>query len=303
MSRRSGALALVLALSGGACGPSVTVTHLQPAPYNLGPARRLVLVEVGGSLSAESRLARSFLDQVAGSGVLSIQDATIASVRLAQLGSGTAAREAKEFRKKWPADVYVGIASDLQTHSRFERHKKKTEDGEVEIVRHWMEAECEVRVRLVDANDGHELAAFSVTQTGASAHGDTLTSDMRGDAEDRAIESAVADAVSQFAPRMVSEQISLDKKAPMAEEGLKLVEAGDLAGARKLWEKGLETNGQSAPLRYNLGALCEALRDRKSARQYYEDAIRLNPAESKYREALDALEARRRDTKALKNPG
>ena len=303
MSRRIGALALALAFSGWGCGPAVTVTHLQPAPYNLGPARRLVLVEVGGSFSAETRLAKAFLDQVAAGGVLTIQDATRESVRLAALGSGMAAREAKEFRKKWPADVYVGIGSELQAHSRFDRHKKKTDDGEVEVVRHWVEAECEVRVRLLDANDGRELASFSVTQAGESAHSDNVSSDMRTDAEDRAIESAVADAVSQFAPRMVSERISLDKEAPMAEAGLKLVEAGDLAGARRLWEQGLATNPTSAPLRYNLGALCEALRDRRAARQYYEDAIRLNPAESKYREALDALEARRRDTKALKNPG
>jgi tetratricopeptide (TPR) repeat protein len=303
MSKRSGALALALAISGWACGPSVTVTHLQPAPYNLGPARRLVLVEVGGSYAAETRLANAFLAQIAGGGVLTIQDATRESVRLASLGSGAAARDAREFRRKWPADVYVGIGSELQSRPRSERHKKKTDDGEVEVVRHWVEAECEVRVRLLDAADGRELASFSVSQSGESARADGVGSNMRADAEDRAIESAVADAVSQFAPRMVSERISLDKEAPLGEAGLKLVEAGDLAGARRLWEKGLEANGQSAPLRYNLGALCEALRDRRSARQYYEDAIRLNPAESKYREALDALEARRRDTKALKNPG
>jgi tetratricopeptide (TPR) repeat protein len=126
---------------------------------------------------------------------------------------------------------------------------------------------------------------------------------MRSDAEERAIDSAVADAVAQFAPRRVEERIALDKEAPLAKEGVALLENGDLAGARKLWEKALDANEKSAPLRYNLGALCEALRDRKAARLYYEDAIRLAPAESKYRDALEALEARRRDTKALKKSG
>ena len=292
-----------LALAASACGPAVTVTHLAPAPYNLGPARRLVLVEVGGSFLAEDRLAKSFLEQVAGGGVLSIQDATGDHLRLAALGSGTAARDAKEFRRRWPADVYVGIASDLQSHARFERHKKKTDDGEVEVVRHWVEAACEVRVRLLDAADGHELASFSVSQGGESTHADEARSDMREEAEGRAIDSAVADAVSQFAPRRVEERIALDDKAPLAAEGVKLLEAGDLAAARKLWEGALEANPQSAPLRYNLGALCEALRDRRAARQYYEDAVRLNPAEPKYRDALDALDSRRRDTKALKKAG
>ena len=301
MSRRIAGLALALVLSG--CGPAVTVTHLQPAPYNLGPARTLVLVEVGGSLMAEERLARSFLDQVAGGGVLTIQDATRDRMRLASLGSGSAARDAKEFRRTWPADVYVGIASELQSHSRSERHRKKSDEGDVEVVRYFVEAECEVRVRLLDAKDGRELASFSVSESGVSSKRDFNSSDLRAEAEAAAIDSAVADAVSQFAPRMVSERIALDKDAPLAADGIKLVEAGDLAAARRLWEKGLETNAPSAPLRYNLGAVCEALRDRRSARQYYEDAVRLNPAEPKYREALEALDARRRDSKALKKTG
>jgi len=46
MTRRTGILVSALVLSGWACGPAVTVTHLEPAAYNLGPARKLVLVEV-----------------------------------------------------------------------------------------------------------------------------------------------------------------------------------------------------------------------------------------------------------------
>ena len=303
MTRRTGILVSALVLSGWACGPAVTVTHLEPAAYNLGPARKLVLVEVGGAFSGGTRVTRAFLDQVAGGGVLSIQDATRENMRLAALGSGTAARDAKEFRRTWPADVYVGLGLELQSHDRHERHKKKTDAGEVEAIRYFAEADCELRVRLLDAADGRELATFSVTQSARSSVGDASTSGQRGEAEDRAIESAVADAVSQFTPRRVQERLALDKNAPLAAEGLKLVDAGDLTGTRHLWEKALDANPGSAPLRYNLGALCEALRDRRAARQYYEDALRLNPAEPKYRQALDALEARQRDAKALKKPG
>lgn len=302
MMRRTGTLVSALVLSTWACGPAVTVTHLEPAPYNLGRARKLVLVEAEGIFAGE-RVGRVFLEQVSGGGVLSIQDATRERMRLATLGSGAAAREAKEFRRSWPADVYVGLDADLQSHDRVNRRRKKTDDGDVEVIRYFAEAECELRLRLLDARDGRELATFSVTQSARSATSDSPTTSLRDDAEERAIESAVADAVSQFSPRLVRERLALDKKAPLAPEGLKLVEAGDLAGTRRLWENALEANSGNAPLRYNLGAVCEALRDRRAARRYYEDAIRLDPAEPKYRQALDALEVRRQDTKALKKPG
>lgn len=303
MTRRIRAFVPALVLSASACGPAVTVTHLEPAAYNLGPARRLVLVEVEGNFSGKTRVARAFLEQVAAGGVFTIQDATRDNVRLAALGSGAAARDAKAFRRNWPADVYVGLGIELHAQDRTERHKKKTDNGEVDEVRYFAEATCDLQVRLLDANDGRDLATFSLNQTGRSSTSDTAKSGMRGEAEDHAVGSAAAGAVSQFTPRKVQERIALDKKAPLGEEGLKLVDAGDLVGARRLWEDALKTNATSASLRYNLGALCEALRDRRAARPYYEDAIRLNPSEPKYREALDALEARARDSKALKNPG
>jgi tetratricopeptide (TPR) repeat protein len=303
MTRRIHAFVSALVLSGAACGPAVTVTHLEPATYNLGPARRLVLVEVEGNFSGKTRVARAFLEQVASGGVFTIQDATRESVRLAALGSGAAARDAKAFRRNWPADVYVGLGIELHAQDRTEHRKKKTDNGEVDVVSYFAEATCALQVRLLDANDGRDLATYGLNQTGRSSTSDTAKSGMRGEAEDHAVDSAVADAVSQFTPRRVQERLALDKKAPLAEEGLKLVDAGDLVGARKLWEDALNANPGSAPLRYNLGALSEALRDRRAARQYYEDAIRLNPGEAKYREALDALEARARDSKAMKKPG
>jgi tetratricopeptide (TPR) repeat protein len=306
MRVRGAVFVSALVLSAAGCGPAVTVSHLVPAPYNLGPARRLVLVEVSGAARAWERTTRSFLGQVSEGGVLSIRDATPEGFRLASLGSGAAARDAKAFRGSWPADVYVGLGVEVQSRARSEHRKKKTDSGEVEVVRHYAEADCELRVRLLDARDGRELAAFSVDQSAVSDRGDSFTPRMREEAEGSAIDAAVADAVSQFTPRRVEDRIALDEKAPLAAEGLKLVDAGDLAGARSLWERALDANRESAPLRYNLGALCEALRDRRAARRYYEDAIRLSPANPDYQralDALDALDARQRDTKALKNPG
>jgi len=67
----------------GACGPSVSVTRLVPAPYNLGPATSIVLVEVDGDPAVRSKLARRFVSIVQSDGVFRISDATGTRTRLA----------------------------------------------------------------------------------------------------------------------------------------------------------------------------------------------------------------------------
>jgi len=58
------ALAGLLLVAGG-CSRAVSVTHLVPATYNLGPAKRVVLVEVSGEFLSRSDAAAVFLAEVA----------------------------------------------------------------------------------------------------------------------------------------------------------------------------------------------------------------------------------------------
>ena len=129
---------------------------------------------------------------------------------------------------------------------------------------------------------------------------DAITKATVAGAMKHALESSVAEAVANFTPARLEEWIFLEDEAPLAKEGLALLDKKDVAGARLLWEKGLATYPKDARLRYHLGAVSEALNDPHAAREYYEDALALAPAETRYRRALDALDDRLRDAEALR---
>ena len=300
--RAAGAVAVLVAAG---CGPSVSVTRLVPPPYNLGPARQLVLVEVGGPARWRSDAIASFRGTVAAGGVFQLAIATQAGVRLSLLGEGEAARTAKAFRGEWPADVYVGLdVSGVTSTMRTKKEKVKTKDGtRTERTRYWAEGTCEVELTLLDARTGALLARYTTDETRTTSRSDSPDDDLLRDAEAAAVHSAVEAAVHQFTPRRVSELLPLDDEAPDARAGLERIEAGDLRGARRLWEETLKRAPGDARLLYNLGVVSEALGDRKAAREYYEDAIRLAPGEPKFRRALDSLEQRQRDAEALRTRG
>lgn len=292
---------LALLLAAGGCSRAVTVSRVVPAPYNLGPAKRIVLVEAGGEFLARSDAAEMFLKEVSARGMFAVRDATGEHVSLSVLGSGAAARRAKEFREAWPADVYAGLEiAELEARDRREKTTEKKDGQEVEVVRHFAVADCRLRTRILDAKDGRVLADYEVTRQRRSYKSAHSEARQRHDAMKHALEAAVAEAVANFTPARVDDWLFLEDEAPLAKEGIALVDKNDLAGARLLWEKALETYPKDARLRYNLGAVSEALGDPHAAREYYEDAIALAPGEGRYRRALDALDDRLRDAEALR---
>jgi tetratricopeptide (TPR) repeat protein len=291
----------VLLLAAGGCSRAVSVTRVVPAPYNLGPAKRLVLVEVKGAFPSPADAVSIFMAEVARGGVFEAQDATGTWARLSDLGAGAAARKAQQFRADWPADVYVGLdVAESGVDDRLEKTTEKRDGQDVEVVSHYAVSTCRLNVRLLDAKDGRLLADYEVSRRRSSYKSPQPEGSQRDDAKKRALEAAVVAGVAGFTPARVSEWILLDDEAPLAKEGIALYDKKDLAGARLLWEKGLATYPKDARLRYNLGAVSEALNDPRAAREYYADALALAPGEARYRKALDTLDDRMRDAEALR---
>lgn len=123
---------------------------------------------------------------------------------------------------------------------------------------------------------------------------------MGAEARRQAAGAAAERAVDRFTPRRISESIALEEDAPEAKAGIERIEAGRYEEARQVWERALERYPDSAPLHYNLGAVCEALGATTSARRHYEEAARLAPFQKKYREALEELRQRLDDAEALR---
>ncbi|MCK6682252.1 MAG: tetratricopeptide repeat protein [Thermoanaerobaculia bacterium] len=299
----SGVLAaavLVSFLSG--CGPQVTVMHTIPAVYNLGLIERVVLVEAWGSSFEVPAVVSAMAGESYARGFYQFVDARSARMAIRVLKSADAEREAEKFRNEWKADVYIGLellGCRVKPNSRVVTEKDK--DGkEYQVTKYWHEGSCEVKVDLVNARDGREIASFGVVSSEETSPMNTESSYDAEQALKRALESAGVQAVARFTPRRASQSIFLEKDAPLGKEGGQLVSDHRLPEARKFWEDALSSYQEVASYNYNLGAVCDALGDSAAARRYYEKAVRLAPDSDRYRNALSSLEQREADARALR---
>jgi tetratricopeptide (TPR) repeat protein len=289
-------LVLVLTVSG--CGPGVSVARVVPAPYNLGNVKTVALLEARGTGPVD-RFVNTLMYEERQRGFYSIVDARRYHVRNTDLARDR--KGAAPLLKEVAADVFLevrlwGCTSVLQNESV----KKKDKDGhEYRKTLYWYRGECNAELDIVDG-DGRELASFEVKGTHDGVKYEEPKDYEQEPALSRAVDEAAERAAGQFTPRRITESISLDEKAPLAKAGIAEIEAGRHDRARKLWEGALDANPASAGLLYNLGAVCEALGDARTARRYYEDALGLAPAKTEYRKALDKLEARQRDAEELR---
>ncbi len=284
------------------CGPHVTLTHTVPAPYNLGLIEKIVLVEALGYSDDVREVVSRMADISRYRGFYQFIDARSARMPLRLLKSTKEEKEAERFREEWNAGVWAGLeVLDCRIRMLSKAVKEKDDKkNEITVTKYWHEASCEVKVDLVNASDGREIASFGVVGTGETDPAASSGPTEAGQARVNALASAAEQAVDRFTPRRVSEYVSIDKDAPLGKEGGKLVSDKKLVEARQFWEEALDSHANSAPFLYNLGAVCDALGDTQSARKYFAEAIRLAPDESKYRRALSALEQREADARELR---
>lgn len=302
--RRRSVLARVLVVAGAAsflpaCGPGVTLTRAVPAPYNLGSIRTLALVDARGGDVVVERFVETLMREERRRGFYDVQDARSFGLRVSDVVRER--RRADELLGRVAADVYFEVRLwGCSARERSKAVKEKQKDGtEVTKTKWWFEAACTASLEMV-SRGGRDLASFEVTGTNETVKGEKASSWQREACLSSAVDEAASLAVAQFTPRRVEETIHLEKEAPLAREGIALVEEGRVPEARVLWEGALAADGGNAGLHYNLGAVSEALGDVDAARREYAEAIRLAPAKDDYREALSSLEARQRDAEALR---
>lgn len=238
---------LVLAVS-----PRISFERILPAEHDLGGVEEVALVNAKG----DAEQVEVFVDEL-----------------LRDLNRSQSIR-ARDIRfTTGPAEAHLDVKTLTCSTS--------VRDSEGAPVRKRVEALCTARIDVLNRFMKYR-STFYATGAATSPRLDEVGEEERKAAIERAARHAASDAADRVKPRRVREAIWLDEQAPAFEEGFAMIEASRLAEARKIWEEALRTGGRSAPLRYNLGAVCEAMGDRRAAELHYNAARQLAPAEPRY---------------------
>lgn len=194
---------------------------------------------------------------------------------------------------KVPADVLgglrlLGCSSELRQQSV----TRGSGASAVQVIEYWYVGSCSVELKVVDAA-GEELTTLEVEGRNESSRRDNSPEGVAVQEQVfwQSVDDAAKRLIDQSARKKLHVPVPFDKEAPLATEGLAEIDAGRLAAARTLWEGALEANPTSVGLRFNLGAVQEALGDTAAAKASYEEALKLSPADANATKALARLAA------------
>jgi hypothetical protein len=253
-------------------GGRVTFVRLLPATYDLAPAERLAFIYAIGDSDYVHDFVGDFVDAASRAGAYRIEQAVENNHHLVADESAL-----QTLRREHPADGYLGVtAFTCKATDRAAEGSERDNTGErVKRMHHWVDVVCEGRVHVMD-RAGKKLFSYTVRGEGTSPRSMSLTDDERAVAYGQAAHYAAVSAAEAITPRRVRETIELDDTAPSFDEAYAMIASERLADARAIWEAALQRHHDSAPLRFNLGAVCEAAGDTKAARDYYQSAVRLS---------------------------
>jgi formylglycine-generating enzyme required for sulfatase activity len=265
----------VLALVCRCATPQVTVVRTVPPQFSIVPAKVVAVVHGAQPRDSPDGNEDAFLD-------LFIH-------KLRRIGpyevldERNLATDWNAYLKKTRADVVLRVSLGGYCHNSIDLESMQITDGEVYEE---LDGTCEADIDLIRPGDGGGalLGHAHVVGGGHDVDGSVALNGAWNDAAQEMIDA--------FMPERENETMALDEKAPAFAEGMQKIKKGDLAGARSLWESALKTTPDSAPLLYNLGAVCEALRDSNAAGPYYLQATKLAPDDARYHDALEKLNDR-----------
>jgi tetratricopeptide (TPR) repeat protein len=290
MIRRCIAALVFQASAAFAVGPHLAFVRVVPAPHDLSPAKSIAVIYAIGDNQRITTFVENFVEYVDRSRTLRVENAVEDNRHLTTFDGAAM----KRLRHDHPADAYVGIG--LFTCDGAERHAEGSEHdvdgGRVKRVHQWVDASCLARLDI-RSDTGKRLFSLTAHGEGTSPRStSSLSAEEKDVAYEQAARYAALSAAQMITPRMVRESIELDEAAPSFAEGMSMIASDRLQDARAIWEVALRQHRDSAPLYYNLGAVCEALGDVEAAHRYLQSAVRLLPADRRYRQELQLLQRR-----------
>ncbi len=254
-----------------------------PARHDLGGAQDLLITFAIADNEKISTFLDVFIDQANRSDTLRVVDAT--RIEHSTERSHRWRKAPKYVEQRSPADAFLRVqAFSCRTMDRSgERSAYDVDGNRIRKTQRWADAVCEAHVDAIAKRNGKKLAELTARGEGTSPRVDELTDGERDTALDQAARYAAVAAAEEIKPRRVRETILLIDDAPRFEQGMVMIDADRLEEARRIWEQAVPRNLNSAPLRFNLAAVCEALGDLKAADQNYAAAEVLAPKDSRYR--------------------
>jgi hypothetical protein len=199
---RLAAGAAALALAGCASAPAASSSAASGAAAASAPKKAIVLVEARGAAPELERFVPRFLSAASDRGLGAIVDARLSGARLADVALPGEA--STEFRKAWPADVYLGVLlSPCQLQRREGRvYDRQTNVGtgtpvRVENIVVSYEADCSASISIVTA-PGVPGKAIEVTGRNGTSEVSTRDTEAEAQAAEDAAERAVKKLVSSL---------------------------------------------------------------------------------------------------------
>lgn len=167
----------------------------------------------------------------------------------------------------------------------------------------WVEASCIADISVLTSQGLQRVDAFTVRGEGTSPRKPEVDAESRALAIGSALRYAARSATDAIAPRRVRETVMLDESAPQFEDGVTFIETYQLDRARRIWEDAWRARPGSAAIRFNLGAVCEALGDIQAAGEHYRAATKMRPQEGRYAIEYEAFRRRHEMTGRRQPPG
>lgn len=255
-------LQIVLAPLLFAAAPRIVFERVVPATHDIGSVEEIAIVQVTG----DTTHVQVFVDEL-------LRDLERSGFRARDIRFTTGPAEAHLDVKRLICRTTVregeGGARDVDGNRVKKRYAA-------------VEATCSARIDVLSRLLKHQ-STFYAGGSGVSPRVDAITQEETRVAVEHALRQAASDAADRITPRRVRESITLDDTAPAFEEGFAMIEASRFAEAKAIWEGAMRGGGaRSAALRFNLGAILEAMGDRRAAALHYNAARQLAPDDARY---------------------
>jgi len=200
VTRRLAIAAASLGLLGCASAPAPSTPVTSAAAPGAAAKKGIVLVEAKGAATEVERFLSRFLSAASDRGLGAIVDGRLSGAHLADVGAPGEA--GAEFRKAWPADVYLGVMLAPCSIQRREGrvYDRQTNVGmgqpvRVESIVVSFEADCSVSISVVTA-PGVAAKMIDVKGRNGSSEVSTLDTEAEAQAAEDAAERAVKKLVS-----------------------------------------------------------------------------------------------------------